>query len=49
MELLDKLEEDEKIDQITELEQLLVEAQQYVRSLRDIDKKIKHIVRVFGF
>ncbi|MHA1475963.1 MAG: hypothetical protein ACTSQ5_12345, partial [Promethearchaeota archaeon] len=33
MELLDKLEEDEKIDQITELEQLLVEAQQYVRSL----------------
>jgi len=46
MELLDKLEEDEKIDQITELEQLLVEAQQYVRSLRDIDRKIKQIVRV---
>ena len=46
MELLDKLEEDDKIDQITELEQLLVEAQQYVRSLRDIDRKIKQIVRV---
>ena len=46
MELLDKLEEDEQIDQITDLEQLLVEAQQYVRSLRDIDRKIKQIVRV---
>ena len=46
MELLDKLEEDEQIDQITTLEQLLVEAQQYVRSLRDIDRKIKQIVRV---
>ncbi len=46
MELLDKLEEDEQIDQITDLEQMLVEAQQYVRSLRDIDRKIKQIVRV---
>ena len=47
MELLDKLEEDEdkQIDQITELEQLLVEAQQHVRSLRDLDRKIKQIVR----
>ncbi|QEE16570.1 hypothetical protein DSAG12_02400 [Promethearchaeum syntrophicum] len=46
MELLDKLEEDEQIDQIIELEQLLVEAQQYVRSLRETDRKIKQIVRV---
>ncbi len=46
MELLDKLEEDEQIDQITDLEQMLVEAQQYVRSLRDVDRKIKQIVRV---
>ena len=46
MELLDKLEEDEQIDQITDLEQMLVEAQQYVRSLRDLDRKIKQIVRV---
>ncbi|MHA1765130.1 MAG: hypothetical protein ACTSWX_08025 [Promethearchaeota archaeon] len=46
MELLDKLEEDDQIDQITDLEKLLVEAQQYVRSLRDIDRQIKQITKL---